>query len=423
MLRVLLFLFVSCLIASAVHGAATPYGKEFIKLQSIESDVSPIVRHVKKLRESSEKLIVDSMKNLPDLASSDLGPYASELIEYHQRKGLSYLKREDELNALTCFLNALHLVRVTEGLYSENQKSIIRNIQSIYYLQKDFKSLARTYEYLFQLNGGEKPPFDSLKLEFILEYLEWRRDLIKLDFAAKKEDLLDLYDLNKRLIEEVTSDKSLSHQWNVLLSMSQLSNLYLILHGYIPVSKDREIIFTNEFNNIENRHGQSKLQRLMVLADEGASIGRRLLEKSLSSPELNPTDRLYLLVELGDWFQWLKRSIAAQKYYRQAYQLSITLSDAEAGDLFSVPKELPNGSVFFDRFSPKENKIADIISVDFEVLKTGKISNIEVKGLDLLGNRKSKRIIRKLKNTRFRPQFRDGKPVDAVIKNRNYEVF
>ena len=51
------------------------------------------------------------------------------------------------------------------------------------------------------------------------------------------------------------------------------------------------------------------------------------------------------------------------------------------------------------------------------------ISNIEVKGLDLLGNRKSKRIIRKLKNTRFRPQFREGKVVDAVIKNRNYEVF
>ena len=148
-----------------------------------------------------------------------------------------------------------------------------------------------------------------------------------------------------------------------------------------------------------------------------------MLEKSLSSPELNATDRLYLLIELGDWFQWLKRSIAANKYYRQAYQLSITSSDAEAGNFFNVPKELPNASVFFDRLSSKENKIADIISVDFEVLKTGKISNIEVKGLDLLDNRKSKRIIRKLKNTRFRPEFRDGKPVDAVIKNRNYEVF
>ena len=125
MLRVLLFLSVSFLIASAVRGTATPYGKEFIKLQSLESDVSPIVRHVKKLRESSDKLVVDSMKNLPGLASPDLGPYAPELIEYHQRKGLSYLKREEELNALTYFLNALHLVRVTEGLYSENQKSII----------------------------------------------------------------------------------------------------------------------------------------------------------------------------------------------------------------------------------------------------------------------------------------------------------
>ena len=161
----------------------------------------------------------------------------------------------------------------------------------------------------------------------------------------------------------------------------------------------------------------------MALADDGASIGRRLLEKSLSSPELNATDRLYLLVGLGDWFQWLKRSVTASNYYRQAYQLSLASTDAEAANLFNIPKELPDSSVFFNKFSSKENKIADVISVDLEILKTGRVSNIEVKGLDLLGNRKSKRIIRKLKNTRFRPQFREGKVVDAVIKNRNYEVF
>ena len=64
------------------------------------------IEKVKKLRESSDNLVVGSMKNRPGLASSDLGPYASELIEYHQRNGLSYLKREDKLNALKCFLNA-----------------------------------------------------------------------------------------------------------------------------------------------------------------------------------------------------------------------------------------------------------------------------------------------------------------------------
>ena len=423
MWRLLLFFKASFFIASAVQATATPYGKEFIRHQSPESDLSPMERRVKKIRGRADRLVVDSINDLPCLASSDLGPYTSELMEHHHSKGLLYLKREENLKALTCFLSALHLVRVTEGLYSENQKSIIRNIQSIYYLQKDFKSIARTYEYLFQLNGGEKPPFDSLKLEFILEYLEWRRDLIKLDFAANKENLLDLYDLNKRYIDAVTSDKTLSQKWHFLLAMSQLSNLYLILHGFAPVLKDKEIIFSNEFNHIANQHGQSKSQRLMTLADDGASNGRRLLEKTLSNPKLNSTDRLHLLVELGDWFQWLKRSVAANSYYRQAYQLSIASSDAVARNFFNVPKELPNRTVFFNRVASKENKIADIISVDFDVLKTGKVSDMKVKGLDLLGNRKSKTIIRKLKNTRFRPQFRDGEPVDTIIKNRNYEVF
>ena len=423
MWRVLFSLIASFLIASAVQAAATAYGKEFIRLQSPESDLGPIEKHVKKIRESADRLTVDSINDLPCLASSDLGPYTSELMEHHHSKGLLYLKREEKLNALTCFLSALHLVRVTEGLYSENQKSIIRNIQSIYYLQKDFKSLAKTYEYLFQLNGGETPPFDSLKLEFILEYLEWRRDLIKLDFAANKEDVLDLYDLNKRFIDAVTSDDALSQKWHFFLSMSQLSNLYLILHGFAPVLKDKEIIFSNEFDHISNRHGQSKLQRLMTLADDGASNGRRLLERTLSNTKLNSTDRLHLLVGLGDWFQWLKRPVTASNYYRQAYQLSIVSTDAEAANLFNVPKELPDSAVFFNRLSSKESEIANIISVDFNILKTGKVSHIEVKGLDLLGNRKSKTIIRKLKNTRFRPQFRDGEPVDIIIKNRNYEVF
>ena len=423
MWRVLFFLIASFLIASAVQAAGTPYGKEFIRLQSPESDLSSLERHVKKIRESVDRLTVDSINDLPCLASSDLGPYTSELMEHHHSKGLLYLKREEKLNALTCFLSALHLVRVTEGLYSENQRSIIRNIQSIYYLQKDFKSLAKTYEYLFQLNGGETPPFDSLKLEFILEYLEWRRDLIKLDFAANKEDVLDLYDLNKRFIDAVTSDDALSQKWHFFLSMSQMSNLYLILHGFESVLKDKEIIFSNKFNQIANRHGQSKLQRLITLADNGASNGRRLLEKMLLNPKLNATARLHLLVELGDWFQWLKRPVSANNYYRQAYQLSIASSDAVARNLFSVPQELPDSSVFFNRFSSKENEIVDIISVDFKVLKTGKVSNIEVKGLDLLDDRKSKTISRKLKNIRFRPHFRDGEPVDTVIKNRNYEVF
>ena len=84
MLRILFFAAASFLIASVAQAVATPYGKEFIKLQSPEFDLSPIVIHVKKIRESADRLVVDSMNDLPCLASSNLSPYASELIEYHQ---------------------------------------------------------------------------------------------------------------------------------------------------------------------------------------------------------------------------------------------------------------------------------------------------------------------------------------------------
>ena len=85
MFRVLFFLIASFLISSKVQATATPYGKEFIKLQSLEANLSPIMRHVEKIRESTDGLVIDSTNDLPCLASSDLGPYASDLMEYHQQ--------------------------------------------------------------------------------------------------------------------------------------------------------------------------------------------------------------------------------------------------------------------------------------------------------------------------------------------------
>ena len=422
--KVCLFLIIGITNIPSVYGAATPYGKDFHKYMPSQLKPSPIEKHVKKIEQITRQLIVD-LKNdgSPDQVLSNLGPYASELIEPQLKKGFSHLKHGEKRDALTQFLKVLHLVRVTEGLYSKNQKTIIRHVQAVYYLLKDFKAIDQTYEYLFHLNGGERSLFDRSKFEFILEYLQWRRNFIIEDLEAKKEDLLGLYELNNRLLDEVNSNKDLSLEWGVQLSISQLSNLYLIFYIFGDSLGGKEIIFRDEFNSIDYRYGQSKLQRLTALAGEAASTGRRLLEKKISNPKLDSVNRFYLQIALGDWFQWQKRSRIANRYYREAYQLSAGLNDTKLKNFLSTPVELPDNEVFLSRFSLKGNNRVNILSVDFDVLNTGQVSNIKITEIGLLEKRQAKSFRRKLKNIRFRPEFRDGKPVTTIAVNRKYEVF
>ncbi len=419
-----ILLVISLFSTCAGSSTATAYGKEFRKYVLTEPNLTPIQRYLKS-NLPSWSYLTDEIKDeeLPALTSSELGPYTPDLIEYHQERGIAHLEHGEPLTALSHFLNVMHLIRVTEGLYSQNQTSVARNIQSTYYLLKDFKSIARTYQYLFHLNGGERPPFNPSKLEFILEFLEWRRDFIKQDLTAKREDLLELYHLNKRILNAVALDKDLSQEWSVQLSISQLSNLYLIVHVFSSSIRDQETIFREELNTIDSRYGQSKIQQLIKLAEEAASNGRRLLEAEISNPNLTTSNHLYLKLALGDWFQWLKRPSAAKVYYRQAHHLSMTSSEKKLRGLFNAPIELPDNDVFFNRLASEEEKKAFIISANFDVLKTGKVTNLKIEETDLLNSRQARSIIRKIKNTRFRPEFRDGQPVSAVVKNRDYQVF
>ena len=295
-------------------------------------------------------------------------------------------------------------------------------MQASFYLQRDFKSLSQTYEHLFHLNDGERSPFDSLRLEFIMEYLEWRREAIRAMFLPK-ERLLDQYELTKRILTKVESDDEQDILWRVRLSLSQLSNLYLISHHFKNAYDWKELTFHNQRRSVDSEFGSSRSQKLWDLASQVESVGRRLLEKLITNPQIGDSALLDLLVALGDWCQWHNKIRGAKKYYDEAYKLSNQSINTSAKKPFQKPVELPDDGVFVKWTTEEQISEGKIVLVEFDVSRNGRVSNINFQQPDTHEKRELSKFRRKFSNVRFRPKFDDKGATAVVGIRRQYELF
>ena len=401
--------------------ASVPYGRDFYVLHSSNLRTNPIDQYVTLLKEKKNPM--EPKNQLAQVASSalsELGPYSPSLIESNLEKGRQHFNQGEPAVALQKFLSALHLLRISEGLNFKDQEPILRNIQASYFLLQDFQGLERTYEYLFHLNGGDNPPIDSSQLKFLLEYMEWRRESIRRGIVSRTDSLIDLFELNKRILKSIASIDILKKQYEVRLSLSQLSNLHLIANFYRNSAKSYHSPFRQNPSNIEREYETVPERKLRLLIPNLESEGRKVIERISDETDISESEAYHLKVALGDWYQWNSNYVRAKKYYREAYEiLKLSGTDIFKNE-FSGPVELPDNGVFRNWSLSKKTNSNLIFSARFNVSRNGRARKIQILNPDMHDKREVSKFTRMLRNTRFRPEIVDGSTAESIGVIRRY---
>ncbi len=402
--------------AGIASAAPTPYGLTFARSGSQWSEGGGYVEAA----EITARDAPSEQQALLERVESRGGPYADDLAEPLGSLARHYRQQGDLEQAARLYRRALHVVRVNDGLYSERQVPLLRELISTYRSVGDMQTLDERYEYFFRLYGRGEPPFTELRLRAALEYLRWQREAIRRGLDAEMERrLLDLYHLNEKMLETVSLDATVDPALQSELAFSQLRNLYLIQHFVAPEKETVELPGNAAF--VGGQWGEKEFgRRRLELIQRGAvSKGAELLQQLLvRSAEGTARQRARLQLELADWYQWNGRGSEADAHYAEVEKLLMQAGDESTLEQWlGQPRELPDNGVFW---LPPVEAAAKTVEVTFDVSEQGRVENIRAGGGD--DDSLSSRLRRKLSRTRFRPHYYRGKAQPVAGMYRRYLV-
>lgn len=411
----------------AADGGAAPYGEHFVRVGKTWADAAPPLRSP----EAAPQLDIERDEYERQLAQVEItgGPYADGLTE--PLLGLArYHRGQGELEtALALYRRALHLVRVNDGLYSERQIPLVREQLQLYREAGDFNALDQRYDYFFRLYGSGRPPYSEIRLQATLEYLRWQREALRsgLDEDGAQRRLLNLYELNRDLLQAAMAAPGVNSQMRMQLGLSQLRNLYLLMDR---VQAPVEDLFGVTGNRSAAAYPGGEVQdfhnsRLRALRSTGLARGRALVSGLLEEqPGIAVRDRARLHLELGDWYQWNGLRASAMKHYHSAFDI---LADAQETALLSQwmgqAVELPDNGAFWQPTRFQADEESAVITASFRVNSRGRAREVQTLANAAEEAQFATRLRRQLQATYFRPRFEAGQPVETATSERQYRVY
>ena len=364
-------------------------------------------------------------EQLADVALRD-GPYASGLTDPLAGVAQIYKQRGDYDDAIEAYRRALHLIRVNDGLKSERQIPLLRDLMEIYRIKGDGKALDDAYHYYFNVHGNGHPPYSDASIAASLEYMAWQREAFGVGIGGKTRSrarAVQAYLRNGEIIEAMNAQPAINQAWYEQVVLSQMANLYLILGEEL---EDNPAIGmpSGEMYGAELRSEHYVRDRIAVIQQSGEKLGRRLLEGLIERADAaSETQRAGYYLELGDWSQWngsLRRA-------NEAYTIAESILRAESEDelllqWFSEPMELPDERRLWRSSHGLSREQHPVLTARYDVNEKGDVRNVVISRDDDPEPPQAGRLKRLLRDTHFRPQFSRGQPVPATGLERYYQI-
>ncbi|QFU76574.1 hypothetical protein EY643_13420 [Halioglobus maricola] len=347
------------------------------------------------------------------------GPYADGLAEPLAQMGNQLFAVGNYPAAVATYRRALHILRVNDGLYSERQLPVLRQLILAFRETRDWETLDERYEYFFRVYGQGQAPYTEVRMRAALEYLRWQREALHLKLGEKSRRLLDLIALNERLVRELMSDPAAPDLWKREFVTSQMENFYLIRDVLQPYIQQAE------FSNSKDIFGAKPLaldieqQRMSMMLRSAPAKGRQVLQdlRLLAGDDVLESARIDL--HLGDWYHWNgNRYRAAQAYTSVEEQLRAAGEEEVLAQWLGQPVELPANGAFV---RPPSSDQTGNVRARFDVSSQGDVRDIQataVEGMEV----DTSLFRRRLAATLFRPRWEGGRPVASSGIERNYQI-
>ncbi len=344
------------------------------------------------------------------------GPYAAGKTDPLLGMGHYYIRRGNAEKALGAYRQALHSVRINDGLYSEHQIPILREIMKVYREVGDFQALDETYQYYYRLRDIDAMPHTQEWLESGLEYLAWERALYaSRSVANQRAPLMRAYRANKNMLESLQPSTTEELDWHFQLCLSHMLNFYLIMGG-------EPLAMSVSLNSREGPAVDAVNREYAFIQKTALGKGKKLLQACIETARASPVTVLAALhLELGDWHQWNEQLKNAGEQYSLVVKLLRTAGeDHLLMQWLDEPRELPSKS---DLWAVQQHALTSdrvVVEALYDVTSRGDVRHIEVSVADEEKAWQAWRIKRMLRDTHFRPRYSQGVAEGVEKLSRRY---
>lgn len=397
---------------AAAQAAPEPHGKRFLVLE--EAEVAAPDGRGEPAAVALTALDVDAVERLEKrleeqrLADGPYAPAAAETLVDLAR----YLETQGRpAQALARREEALHLIRVNEGLYSAAQGPVLRAMLDSLRAAGDFAALDQRYAYYYRLYGAGRPPFNELRWAATMEYLDWQREALRRELDSDPRGrLLDLHATQADLLVTVAEDPAADWRRLLDLTRSQLATLYFVEDAVQPQLQLLRRSRVTRARGDDLRDFDPVQERLENLQRTARGQGRMLVEAALQRvPDAEVAARAGLRRDLGDWLLWHGSTRSANEVYATVWEeLEAAGRDDLLDEWFARPKPLPRGEFF----APLDRLRDRALRVRIDVSASGRVQ-VSSAGVPEEREREFSILRRLLRDSRFRPALRTGEPVDV----------
>ncbi len=373
--------------------------------------------------ETAEAMVIDLRNTLDQRAAPEPAPESSLVLEYRnaiatqERLGGAYapgmteqllglgaalqqLNRHEE--AIDVFKRGAHIARINSGLYSGEQIALLRSEIRSHMAIGQFDLVDERQRYLYRV---ERRALSNLSesAEALMRQAKWQQEAFLMrvgDPETLPGRLMVTWDLYRLALTDMIELYGNASPELRRPLMGMLTSQYLLAgHRGFPHYK-------------ASKDSDAQLAALTSTTyKRGVAVINALIELNEAN-DLAIEQKVEDTAALGDWAQWFGKYSEAEIHYATAMNLIDTAEQPELmAQFFAQPVPLPAVDGL-DSLPPHAEGDHGPLTVSFSVTETGRVKDFEeVARPELEDDKILRRLVRTLKDTRFRPGFDGSQPI------------
>ena len=366
-------------------------------------------------RAELQKDVVDYQRAIEALEIAD-GPFAPGLSEQLLSLGFALQRNGDHLGAIKVFKRGVHLSRITEGLSSPRQLALLRGEIESHVAVGDLEAADERQRYLYRVQ--EQTLSDRSRGEALMRHALWQRQAYEAGLGEEPQQrLLRMWSLYRLALTEIMGAEGQNSPALLPPLYGMLQSQYL-LSGFVGETTSGRFRARSAASNQESQLAYSGSS-----FKQGAAIIKAIYDVRMGGPAPGLRDAAEPTVMLADWQLWHgKREEAFATYGGLERELAANV-DAQGlwEEFFATPRPLPaleGVRAFPDPAAQQDG----MLLLTYGVTARGKVVDVERLDENPAIDAKANNIMRRLRQTLFRPRISDGMPVDTTGLVVAYDV-
>ena len=348
------------------------------------------------------------------------GAYAPGLSEQLLSLGLALQAQGRHAEAVDLFKRGVHLARVNEGLYSQEQIPLLQGQISSHLALGQYSSADERQRYLYKVQVRSMKSGQPRALAF-MQQANWQYNAYQLGLGDRSYSrLMNMWDLYRLALNDMI-DREGEASPQLLIPLQGMLQAQYLIAAYDPQSE------TSSHDSPDDLGARQELNRFYAYRgqsyDKGTAVIMAMRDIDLANYGPQSVQVAQRMVMLGDWQLWNEQRSESMETYRSAIRELAERDDAQIqiDKLFGEAVALPDVDGVRPLPAGVSTEEADIL-LEFGVSPKGRVVDLERVDENDPPKGKTNRLIRKLRKTRFRPRFEAGEPVGTEKIVRAYNI-